>query len=361
MAEDETASEQPKANPPAGASEDATGDRGTFLPLIFGGAVAAALGFFGSQIDSVERALGLAPPDNGLEEVVATQADRIATQAEEIAGQAKQIAALTEQMENLPEPPPAPDLSGIESQLSDQSARVEKLVQRVDEVEKRPMTESVSDDAVAAYEDELARLQASVTKQREELQAAVAEQRQEIETILAEARDSESDAERQAQVALARAAAARVITAVDNGAPFGEDLATLQDAAEVTVPETLSAFASDGVATLGSLQSSFPSAAREALSAARRDAAAGEGGIGAFLERQLGARSVTPQAGDDPDAVLSRAEAAVMQGRLGEALTELETLPDAARDAMGDWISQARTRYDAITAAQELMSALGTN
>jgi len=77
--------------------------------------------------------------------------------------------------------------------------------------------------------------------------------------------------------------------------------------------------------------------------------------------RPLGARSVTPREGDDPDAILSRAEASVMRGRLGEALAEIEALPQVARDAMEDWIAQARTRHEAIGAAQRLMSELGTN
>ena len=340
MAEDETASEQPKANPPAGTSED----KGTFLPLIFGGAVAAALGFFGSQIDSVERALGLAPPeDNALEQVVDEQAERITAQSEE-------IAALTERVESLPEPPPPTDLSGIESRLSDQAARIDELAGRLEEVEKRPMTESVSDDAIAAYEEELARLQ-----------SAVAEQRSEIEALLEDARSSEASAEEKAQLALARAAVARVITAVDNGDAFVEELDALQDASDVQVPEVLTAAAPEGVATLGALQSRFPNVARDALSAARAQRTGSGSGLGAFLERQLGARSVTPQQGDDPDAVLSRAEAAVRRGQLDEALSEIETLPDAARAAMGDWIAQAETRLEAVRAAQELMAALGTN
>lgn len=380
MAQDETASEDPEAKPPA----TETRDKGIFLPLIFGGAVAAALGFFGSQIDSVERALGLAPPENGLQEVVDAQATRldeqatrideqteeIEAQAERISAQAEEISALTEQVESLPEPPPPPDLSGIESQLSEQSQRIADLAQRVEEVEKRPMTESLSEEAIAAYQEELDRLQASVSDQRSEieamldaeldrLQTALSDQRAEIEAMIEQARSTESAAERKARLADSRAAVARIVAAIDNGAPFAEELQQLQSADQVEVPQELVETAADGVSTLGALQSQFPQASRAALAAAR--AQSGEGGFGAFLERQLGARSVTPQEGDDPDAVLSRAEAAVMQGRLGEALTELDALPEVARDVMGNWILQAETRHGAVRAAQDLMSALGTN
>jgi hypothetical protein len=80
-----------------------------------------------------------------------------------------------------------------------------------------------------------------------------------------------------------------------------------------------------------------------------------------FSNGSLVRRSVVPQDGDDPDAVLSRAESAVLDGRLADALTEIEALPDSARSVMGDWISQAETRHEAVRAAQALMTALATN
>ena len=86
--------------------------------------------------------------------------------------------------------------------------------------------------------------------------------------------------------------------------------------------------------------------------------AADTGGVGSFFQRQLGARSVTPREGDDPDAVLSRIEAAVKAGDLSTALTEAEALPPEAQDAMGDWLSQATTRNDAVTAAKALADTL---
>jgi hypothetical protein len=88
---------------------------------------------------------------------------------------------------------------------------------------------------------------------------------------------------------------------------------------------------------------------------------AGTGGVGGFLKRQLGARSVAPRDGSDPDAVLSRAEAAVRDGRVGAALTELETLPPEVQSAMEDWLAQARTRADAEQAVQDLSERLTAN
>ncbi|PJE34836.1 hypothetical protein CVM52_20190, partial [Pseudooceanicola lipolyticus] len=71
----------------------------------------------------------------------------------------------------------------------------------------------------------------------------------------------------------------------------------------------------------------------------------------------LGARSVEPRAGDDPDAILSRAEAAVSTGQLQQALDELAALPDAAKPALADWIDSAQRRIAAKQAATALMQS----
>ena len=49
--------------------------------------------------------------------------------------------------------------------------------------------------------------------------------------------------------------------------------------------------------------------------------------------------------------MLSRAEAALAEGRLSDALAEIEALPETARAAMADWAAQARSRADALVAA----------
>jgi len=72
----------------------------------------------------------------------------------------------------------------------------------------------------------------------------------------------------------------------------------------------------------------------------------------------LGARSVAPREGDDPDAVLSRAEAAVRSGDLDTALTEIAALPDVAQSAIADWQANAETRLEAKSAADDLVQQL---
>ena len=67
---------------------------------------------------------------------------------------------------------------------------------------------------------------------------------------------------------------------------------------------------------------------------------------------------MTPKEGDDPDAVLSRAEAAVAAGKLQDALNELAALPEAARSALSSWEAAANARVAAMTAAADLAQSL---
>jgi hypothetical protein len=139
-------------------------------------------------------------------------------------------------------------------------------------------------------------------------------------------------------------------------------LSDVADGAAVDVPEALSAAAETGVSTLEELQSTFPAAARAALPIAIRDTA-GEGTMNrvtAFLQSQVGGRSLEPQEGDSPDAVLSRAEAALRDGDLSGVVAELAALPEEAQSVMADWTSSAETRIAALEAMDAFAAALDT-
>ncbi|MDG4649223.1 mitofilin family membrane protein, partial [Roseibacterium sp. SDUM158017] len=172
---------------------------------------------------------------------------------------------------------------------------------------------------------------------------------------------AQAEAEAAAAEARAEAALQRLRLAVAEGGSFADALGSVAEVAEV--PEALSAAADSGVPGLEELQESFPAAARDALPVALRETA-GDGAmdrIGAFLQGQIGGRSIEPREGDDPDAILSRAQAAVSEGDLQAALAEISALPDGARAAMADWISAAETRVavtDALdTVAQSVTGA----
>jgi len=316
--------------------------KGGFVPMVLGGAIAAGIGFGASHFDLFS--LGAGDSAELVQQINARLDDKDT-----------QIAALREQLAQLP---PAPDVSGLQAtqgelaallsdldlRLEDTQADLSALDVRLNDVEKRPLTEGASDAAVAAYEREL-----------KALQDAMAAQRAEIEDMAATAATMEQSAEETAQATMRRAALTRVQTALDAGTGFASALADLK-ATGVTVPAELSAVADSGAPSLAELQDAFPVAARAALSASRQALAEqGEGGgFGAFLKTQLGARSLEPQEGNDPDAVLSRVEAAIKDGRLTDALAEIEALPEAGQAHLTDWAAQAMTRLNAVAAAETL-------
>lgn len=301
-----------------------------FWPLVFGGVVAGGLGFLAAEMDFFGNRAAVAEMNTAL------------------SGQDARI----ETLENAEAPAPAEvDLSVVDDvraeveQLASQLAAIDE---RLTVVEKQPIAEGVSDAAVAAYERELSALQSSVE-----------EQRAEIENLLENAMSVEDATAQAALAARQQALLTQISSAINGGQPFAGPLAELAETGVQDIPAALGDVAEGGVATLNSLQTSFPDHARSALAAARAEGTdAGESGVGGFLRRQLGARSVTPREGADPDAVLSRAEAAVRDGRLSDALAEVDSLPEPAQAALQDWRNDANARDAAEAAALALSQSL---
>ena len=181
---------------------------------------------------------------------------------------------------------------------------------------------------------------------------------QDAETRIAEA---EQRAEVQVGNVAAQAALSQLMLAMDSGAPFAAALNDAASFAGVDVPAGLEAVAQAGVPKLEDLQTAFPSLAREALPVALRETA-GEGAmdrIGAFFMGQVGGRSLTPQEGDSPDAILSRSEDAVRRGALDEALSEIAALPAPVQNIFATWVSDVQSRQDATSALDSFATALG--
>ena len=146
---------------------------------------------------------------------------------------------------------------------------------------------------------------------------------------------------------------------METGALFATAVAALTDAG-TQVPDPLATAAATGLPTLASLQTSFPDAARLALDESLR-AGMGEGTmdrLGVFLRSQTGARSLVPREGSDPDAILSRAEAALRAGDLPTTLTEIATLSEAGQAALATWTAAAQARAAAMAALVTLAAAL---
>lgn len=326
------------ANTPAPVVEKRVG----FFPVFLGGVVAAAIGF-GAAVILFPNGLSLSGDADPFE--VATS-QTLRDQAAEIAALREQIADFvhkTDLQAGLTDV--TTGLSAAKTDLERLGATVGGFDARISGLEKRPLTEAISPAAIAAYEREV-----------KALQDAVALQRAEAETMEGNARIS-------ARQALGRSALTRVVSALDSGEPYRAALVDLTSAFGITAPDALEALADDGVTTRSQLEDSYPVAARQALAVARKANREADGGsrLGTFLKNQLGARSVAPRDGEDPDAVLSRAEAALREGRLADSLIELQALPEIAAAEMTGWVAMAQTRAGALQAAETLAQSLNSN
>lgn len=357
----ETVMEKPTEEKPA-ASPAPAPRRGGFVPLVLGGVIAAALGA-GATI----YALPNLPPQ--LAALLPLPQASVPDTEAKLTDQAAKIDALTKDLAALKSAtPPAPDLSGVQTALDEASAasralgdRINALEGRITALENRPVGGGdLGGDAAAlqgqidALKGELAKVGPTVASQ-EEIAAAAAEAKAKIDAAEAQAADLRAQSEAAARRAMAQAAVARIGAAFDAGAPLAPALADAE-AAGLALPEVLKG----DVVGLATLQANFPDAARAALAAARK-ATAGDkltDRIGAFLMAQTGARSIEPREGSDPDAVLSRAQAAVDAGDLSKAVTEIGTLPEAGQALLADWVAQAKARLTAAQAVVDLAQSV---
>ena len=319
----------------------------SFLGMVLGGIIAAGAGF----------GLARLMPD-----LLPVAGD--STLSQTVAAQAEELAALREQIAAIPAKP-APD-PGVEARLAALEAapqtdlstletRLATLESQIAALPSGTSTGTATDPAIlaelAALKQQVATLGSGGTVPADVIAAA--------EAAEARLKQAEASASALAEEALAAAAAARrsaaldrIAAALDSGAPFASAAAELGP----DLPPALADHAASGLPTIADLRTSFEDAARRALEEALR-ANMGESWtdrVSNFLRSQTGLRSLTPREGDDPDAILSRAEAALGQGRIADALAELDAMPEAGKPALSDWIAEAGVR----NAAQDALSQL---
>ncbi len=311
-----------------------------FLPLALGGAVASVLGFGAALY------LAKAYPDflavagsTGIEQRLSDQDRRLSDLAAALAAMpnAETAAGLPDELR-----------SELDTLLAAQGVALTKVQARQDAIEAQIKATNaqlqglkVSGGGVATNAQIIAATEAAA-KQVGEAQA--------------EAERQQAEAAVTVRKATASAALGEIQAAFESGAALDAALLKLSDTG-IVVPQALSAQA-QGVPTMAALREGFAPAARGALAASLAETA-GDGlwdRIGAFLRSQTGARSLSPKAGGDPDAVLSRAESALGNGDLAAALTEIEALPEAGRARMGEWTTLMARRLAAEAAITALVS-----
>ena len=153
--------------------------------------------------------------------------------------------------------------------------------------------------------------------------------------------------------------------AVERGAPFVLELNAAKAAAEnPAVLAPLEPFAKTGLPSaellLRELSALTPALAKVVATAPRESFI---DRLKANAEKIVRVRPIDGVAGDDPQAVVQRIEAAAAQGNLAGALAELKKLPEPARALANEWIARAEARNAAVEAsrrfAADALAALG--
>jgi len=271
-----------------------------------------------------------------------------------------QVAVLSDQVQTLQADLQKADarLASLETAPAPQSdaGQIAALELRLAALESKPMPAGTDSAALDQLRAEVAAIKTNgAAVMSAQVQADLDSKVQATEAKLTAI---EQSAQAQAAATLTRAALGQIAAALDSGAPYPSAIAALAGA---DIAVVLTDNASAGLPSLQALQASFPDSARTALEAALR-ANMGESWserVGNFLRTQVGVRSLTPRDGPDPDAILSRAEAALTAGDVAQALAEIATLPTPAQDALSAWRVRAQLRLDAQAALAALLAKAG--
>ena len=326
--------------------------------FMFAGLLVALASFGGAQYSS----------GNWPFERIATDFEaRLATQSDEISALNALIASYddTTALQDL-----QAQIDGMRTIVTDLAAlqvEIEQLfgvqnetIDRVAALEEKLTSQSGINPAANAEITRYATALKLVQTQISEQNNAIAEQRAGIAELSAAVELTQQETKSATHQSLTDGTISQVIGALESGAPFAFAIAGLQDFDNLLTPALVAA-APYGVPTADALARAFPEQSRTALIAARTTStsqASSSNRVSDFLRSQLGMRSITPRAGNDPDAVLSRAEAAIQAGQVSNALSALTALPDSARTSMAGWIEQAELRQAAQLAVAALSQQL---
>ena len=148
--------------------------------------------------------------------------------------------------------------------------------------------------------------------------------------------------------------------AVNAGRPFATELTTIS----ALSPDSddladLIEYEDTGIPTVPMLVASFGPLRDEALAAPSAPESDLLGRLWGSAQSLVKVRRIGEQAeGDGTDAILARAGARLEEGKLHEAVMEVEQLDGPPARIVGPWIDDALTRLDANAALQRLRDAL---
>jgi len=348
-------------------------NKSVFAPMLLGGLVSGALGFGAATYYFINQPSAEAQILKEAQATLSEQQAQLEAANSRISGLSEAIkvmktdTSIAEALAGLTKSTEISEQKDVElaQTASGLADTVSGIDTRLAALEKLPVTEAggMTSKAAAAYERELQAMRALLQTQRSDIEKLAADATARIQAAAEKAQTLEQSAGATAKMTAQRVAISRLQSALDNGAAFEGPLSNLAATGDIEIPQVLKDAAKIGVPSLASLQEGFPIAARAALTASLK-ATTGDGALGklgSFLQSQVGGRSLEPRDGDDADAVLSRAEAAIGRGDIQGAVALVGALPEAAQAAMSDWLVAATTRHAAMDAIKTLAAGLNGN
>lgn len=347
--------------PPKPVAAAVPSERHSPLWLVLGGIIAAVIGYLVAQVvPSTDSSARLAALQTAIT-ALTTRQDELGTS----------FAGLSDAVANAADPVAPAEfvvrIDEMDTQVAEARHALEQLADRVAAVESRPADNGNSSaETLAAMANEIAALRATVDAAQgqngvvgSDLATLLDQTRSDLKAASDQAQALKTQFDQSALRATGQAALLQIDAALKAGGSFDGALDDLA-AGGVVVPDELRAVAT-GVTSLADLQAGFAEPARSALSLSLKSTG-GDGAmqrLSAFVRNQVGARSLTARAGSDPDAVLSRAEAALGKGDLAVVLTELASLPEAGQAELADWVALAQSRIVAEALIATLSDSLG--
>ena len=333
------------------------------LGFVIAGLLVALVSFGAAQYSSGHWPFAARPGDRewraGLEAQIAKQSQQMSAVRTDLASQDTGAAldGLQSQLDSLR--PVVTDVAALQVEIELLQNAQDGVVDQLELIETKLAHQPVSDGVSASVVDR----QTRVLKQ---MQTQISAQKTAFSELRTELLETQQLVKAAALKTVTQSSILQLIGALESGAPFAFAIAEFANDVGV-LPQALLAAAPYGVPTTAALERDFADQARAALTVARKAGSetpenagniSGAGRLSNFLQNQLGMRSVTPRQGTDPDAVLSRAEAAIEAGEVAETLTILTALPPAAHTSMASWIERAELRRAAQSAVASLSAQL---
>lgn len=256
----------------------------------------------------------------------------------------------------------ATDTEGLSVLRDEVRAQADQLAERMQIVERLVAEQTNSAPAAGVSEEQLSLLRQVVQQTRDD-QAAFVKQ---LETLAGRMTQIEAIDRSIVAGPLFSVSVLELARKIDSGVGFGSDLlaikASLADQpmrlSAALIPLTqLDPLAPKGVLRHDELTRRFAPLAPEVLRLAIVEKEEGlVARVGARLGNIVTVRPTGVVAGDDPAAIIARAEAALAAQDLATAVAELGALPSAAQAPLDNWMAAAQDRLKAMTAAAALIN-----